>query len=606
MSENKSRDELDTSVGAHRTSNVSPQGIPVVPPRPKSKNRTKSTTSLASNSSNKISEREIEPATRDEIEDNCKNEEPELELLDAYGVQPEDHKEEEAEADPVKRSSDISHQSVPSGGSSNDNQVEDIPMNYQTNDQEAIDGDKTPGNSNTRASFKEDIDETNESENEASSFNDDMETVLQESHESNDDVSNNSDDAGSILQETPLVQTQEVSAGLSESLETNEVDKGVDSSEIKQSIEVNDTPKEGGADERATNFDNETPITTVKSLEQTKEASNQDNEKLAIAVGATPVIPARPVRKPKTVRPSLSSEEARKSSPPSGDDTTQKVESNNSAETLPPTETAAQEATESLLSDVVEPKAEKSPNEDLVPKIPARPRPNRKQSESKVTPKAPPPKPKKLSSKIEAFQQQLFNSSSSSNHGPAPKHASGCESNDEVDSAPKQSSVHRRVFESNGIPLPGMFNPALRPVVTESSAKEESPKESKATKRVRGPKGKRLPQAVANANVVSEKSRTLEKGNLWSFTFEKVHGGDGSPEIGTEVLMRDKVFENNDKLAEVSASTGSPAQIIEGSAENNSSVSLISENNGAHTAQDIYPDSDQQTNFSEAGESNEA
>ncbi|CCG20939.1 hypothetical protein CORT_0A05520 [Candida orthopsilosis Co 90-125] len=528
MSEDSLTEQSLTSDETHKSSSMSTSGIPIIPPRPRSKNREKSTTSLMSNSSGKSSEPEPKTTTKDEKENNGKSEAPELELLDAYGDDPEepgDKTTQQLQSDGIQSryTDSVSPDSLEEPPQ--DTEDENVPMNHQTNDQDLVDGDKTPGNSNTKASFKEDLDDANATDNETSSFNDDMETVLQESHDSSDDASDHSNRADSLTQDMPVGQLQGSPIELSKNEEVKYGSKENEVNEIKKEDQPNNAST-GDKDEHIIKPEQENPLTNDEPRKQVKADQDSPTEKSITTASKVPVIPARPVRRPTTTHSSLSSdkepklEESAQSTPVNNDLEPQNVASDDTVNRSSGTNNTSQEENRIVLNEAVETNASIPSEKSPVPTIPVRP--TKKQVDSKSAPKAPPPKPKKLSSKIEAFQQQLFHSSSS--HGLSSKPGTGTSNED--DGATKGSSVHRKVFETSGIPLPGMFNPAMRPVAREPklSSREELPKEAKTTKttkRVRGPKGKRLPQAVANANVVSEKSRDLEKGSLWAFTFTK-------------------------------------------------------------------------------------
>ncbi|CUM67573.1 uncharacterized protein PRCAT00005273001 [Priceomyces carsonii] len=147
--------------------------------------------------------------------------------------------------------------------------------------------------------------------------------------------------------------------------------------------------------------------------------------------------------------------------------------------------------------------------------------------------KAPPPKPKKLSSKIAAFQQ-MFNA--------------------EPDVEPSETKPHSRIYESTsrpsrlssdkmkfaeslkgmmgkGMALPGMVDPN---VIVESNVTEskedtlnELPKDetrilNSRPVRTKGPKGKRLPKTLKEpANIESEPSFQKSTRELWRLSFAK-------------------------------------------------------------------------------------
>ncbi|KAG5421335.1 AIM21 [Candida metapsilosis] len=573
--ENSSLDEV------HKTTSASSQDIPVIPPRPRSKNRAKSNTSLVSSSSGKSLESETKPAVKDELLNHSKDQESALEVLDAYGVDSEDHEEDKSgqtlKSDTVQRESYPQHSSAIEESSKNA-KVEDSPMNYQTNDQDAMDGDKTPGNSDTKASFKEDIDETNASENEASSFNDDVETVLQEGNDSSDSGSDHVEHAHPNTENEQAEQSQGAATTLSEDKEINEESKADNTEGKKKLNEAANSLKGDIENDRTEKSENAGPSANDNPHEQAKEQKNSSEEHVAVA-GTTPVIPPRPSRKSKASHPAsitnndANVEESARSIPASHDN-----KRTESAKDTLATNSTDQDLEKSSPDTVAESKSESPSSSDVTPKIPARP--TKKQSDSKSTPKAPPPKPKKLSSRIQAFQQQLFNSSSSNPESTSRRES---EAANEGGDAPRNSSVHRRVFESSGIPLPGMFNPALRPAVTEPSVSshERSPSETKTTKRVRGPKGKRLPQAVSKANVVAEKSRSIEKGKLWEFTFKKMND---TSEIENETSIDHKAAEPFHEPAEIAPSSPQ-TQITEEFPETAVIVDVNAENDHASEAE---------------------
>ncbi|KAI5969288.1 AIM21 [Candida margitis] len=573
MSENIPVEKNLSSNESPASSSVNSQGIPIIPPRPKPKNDLKSTTSSSSSTSTKSSKPEPETGSKEDID---LNEESESDLLDAYGVDSQ-HQGEKTLESPYE---------VQGGASNSHNSIDELPqavseesasMNHQTDDQDVIDGDKTPGNSNTKASFKENIDETDAADNESSSFNDDMETVLQESHESSDGGSDYSVHLASATQDIPVNGLQESSAEFTKEEEPDNTGGKNDKNEKKQTgnaREEDHTDHKFEAEYASKGDDEENITTGEESLSTKEDPHTQDREEQERSVenpsataSKVPMIPARPARpagKSKTSNTSLDTdedttvEESGKQVSASDEVNQQNIAPNDSPKDSPGISSAEPSDLNKIVSNepVVGDNTQKAaPEKNPVPKIPVRP--TKRPDESKAGPKAPPPKPKKLSSKIEAFQQQLFNSSS--NHGKTSNSDTGTTNGGENIS--NKAPVHRRVFESSGIPLPGMFNPALRPVAVEPKAsKEESLKETRTTKRVRGPRGKRLPQAVANASVVSESNRDLEKGSLWAFTFTKASS--------TETDNTEKVSITN-KSPEVvdqpggESNVGTPANSVE-------------------------------------------
>lgn len=529
MSESNLVQESATSDESHKTSSsASSQSIPVIPPRPKSKNRAKSSTSLVSNSSGKSSEQDgnaSTPSLKDD--DKGKSEEPELELLDAYSATgAEEHAVPPPQSNDVLGTSSSLHDSNSIERPPHASEVEDSQMNYQTNDQDTTDGDKTPGNSNTKASFKEDIDEENGMDEDTSSFNDDMETVLQESHDSSDEASNHSDHVAALTQDVLEEGLPRMSTDHSREKDADDGSKEEQAVATESGDETIYASK-GDEDDHAERVEQEKlPMNKEEEphVDPIEENEQGSENKLVTEKTHIPVIPARPVRKSVPRRSSsINDEDAKAAKEPSLDvaeKEPQNVSSNEISKTQSNVESADQDKEEtSSRKATVETNAEQLQGKPSIPKIPTRP--TKKLTDSKVPPKAPPPKPKKLSSKIEAFQQQLFNSAS--NQGSSSSKSPEAGPTNEGDGTPKHTPVHRKMFESSGIPLPGMFNPALRPMSREpkEAPRDESRSDAKPTRRVRGPKGKRLPQAVAKANVVSESNRVLEKGKLWSFAFTK-------------------------------------------------------------------------------------
>lgn len=178
----------------------------------------------------------------------------------------------------------------------------------------------------------------------------------------------------------------------------------------------------------------------------------------------------------------------------------------------------------------------------VVPEIPSRPKrsspviPKRPQKPSQspltdeIAKKGPPPKPKKLSSKIAAFQQ-MFNQQESS-PAPATTHPvkSGKLSTEKIDFAANLQNVMGR-----GIALPGMANPELmRKIqnetedVDEKNTAEEVDKQKEATERpvssksrAKGPRGKKLPKAIAETRIEIAPRFQSVFADLWSVNYTK-------------------------------------------------------------------------------------
>lgn len=151
------------------------------------------------------------------------------------------------------------------------------------------------------------------------------------------------------------------------------------------------------------------------------------------------------------------------------------------------------------------------------PSVPSRP----PKPATKEKPKAPPPKPKKLSSKIAAFQQMF-------NQEPA-------ETSKEEKSSPEKRgklSSNKTNFAANlqnmmgaGIALPGMANPEmlkkLAPAESEleSSEKKTDNVPQSSSRRAKGPRGKRLPKSIQESTIAIEPRFKFSSGRLWDIDF---------------------------------------------------------------------------------------
>ncbi|RCK62994.1 Altered inheritance of mitochondria protein 21 [Candida viswanathii] len=340
------------------------------------------------------------------------------------------------------------------------------------------DGEVTPGNSNTKASFKSDEDEDDQRGNhlghgDSSSFDDDVETISQEKEDDLEEAQGRRASEQPLVE--PIVEAHEPTVGEEEDAGGDETDtEKVDAKEGEgESVEVK-----------------ETVVTPPK--EETKQS--------------TPSIPSRP---PKKASLSRSTTEEESIGLDHGKSNINKpiIPKRPTAESL----TSADESTSSTSSGK--------------PTIPVRPtKSSTSSSETVAKLKPPPPKPKKLSSKIAAFQQQLFNPTKSS--------SSADENEGEAEPTPRKpvdSSKFLLRFGGKGIPLPGMFNPGQIPVRPKSSAKDEDEEEEGSSRsaenapvrRTRGPRGKKLPKAVSEAKVETESKFCLESGELFGLVFTK-------------------------------------------------------------------------------------
>ena len=176
-------------------------------------------------------------------------------------------------------------------------------------------------------------------------------------------------------------------------------------------------------------------------------------------------------------------------------------------------------------------------NQKPIPVIPRRPAKKDLQLE-KSQKNPPPPKPKKLSSRIAAFQEQLFSN---------PK-ASDSNSDEKQSAAPRVP--HFQKFQGQGIPLPGLMRPQGglpfgKPTArneereTAKAREEEEDKEDEegaggggeeevkaraiksVARRTVGPRGKKLPKSVTQTKIERLNPREPELGLLWKCKFVK-------------------------------------------------------------------------------------
>ncbi|KAM9898690.1 hypothetical protein OXX69_009770 [Metschnikowia pulcherrima] len=208
-----------------------------------------------------------------------------------------------------------------------------------------------------------------------------------------------------------------------------------------------------------------------------------------------------------------------------------------------------QSATESSLAATVnaedshtadaQPTIPKRPTRSSTPKIPSRPvkqdratstRDSDKEhaipeaSDSTIAKKGPPPKPKKLSSKIAAFQQ-MFNQAPLEHTMPKPAPAERNKlSSNQTDFASNLQNMMGR-----GLPLPGMVNPDMVKKLSPSEHSEkdeanentESAASSSIPRRARGPRGKRLPRSIQEAKIEVEPRFSVSVSEVWSVSLSK-------------------------------------------------------------------------------------
>lgn len=172
------------------------------------------------------------------------------------------------------------------------------------------------------------------------------------------------------------------------------------------------------------------------------------------------------------------------------------------------------------------------------PAIPSRP------VKSDDQKKAPPPKPKKLSSKIAAFQQ-MFNQPVP--EPPRPDASRSFRSTGRLSSEKKDFASNLQNMMGRGIALPGMANPEMLQNLKASNdeteekssdtVSEPTPTASIA-RRARGPKGKRLPKSIQESTVTVESPYKVAVHDVWEMEFTKKE-----PEQSEEVEEIEEVEE---------------------------------------------------------------
>ena len=429
----------------------------------------------------------------------------------------------------------------------------------------AADGDKTPGNSKTKISFKDNVDDVdnNIANSETSSFNDDQETFLQDKE----------GDSNGIQDDEADEEPEQVA---NENAHPNDIASLTDNMSTKPEIptrpEIPSRPSANKKSEESTVESNESAKETleperdddsIKDKEIQKETENDEpvinnpiENKLKSEESAKPVEPREEKdRDPQEEFITEKKEEQKVEETPTPSTTSENIAEEKELESLTSSNSKVDLGHSSTTKDSVK---EKPP-----PVVPSRPAktgsasetesfdppkesPDKQEKSSleseKQTPKAPPPKPKKLSSKIAAFQQMLNQPQDDA------KESDSLDSK-EKPSVPQRPQARSKLsnrhmnFAQNlqgmlgrGTALPGMVDPSRLQNDAESSDKdteteEKLPeKEQESTsepprepvRRARGPRGKRLPKALKDPVKVEQNSRfDIVSHKLWDVTFTK-------------------------------------------------------------------------------------
>lgn len=367
------------------------------------------------------------------------------------------------------------------------------------------DGDKTPGNSNTKITFKDEDDNNSHIGSDESSFNDDVETVLQEKDDNELNCRQAENDIPNLEGERSQDSTKKV-----EILQLTSSNLEQSKRDLSHQIVHNNYEKAEYKDDG--------------------QQLNTENPKKK-----TPFVPRRP---------KLSETEFEKEAKLSVED----LKQGNIFK-----EEKEDEGTESDIgsnSSTLDP--QRTSFVMKPPIVPSRPKKNINSStlqEEGNKPRAPPPKPKKLGSRIAAFQQMLIQE-------PAPLQlGSKRESNPPQSFNKKLSSDKIKFAESlqgvvgKGVPLPGLANSNL--ILKESTQDEKErirdysaePIKTRNDRRARGPKGKRLPKSLQEpVRIESESRYKLVSYDLWevnlSSQLNKANESDKMKKGSTTVLPK--------------------------------------------------------------------
>lgn len=253
--------------------------------------------------------------------------------------------------------------------------------------------------------------------------------------------------------------------------------------------------------------------------------------------------------------------------------------------------------TEVPTKEILESKSSISSDKETTPSIPSRPskpsissKPSVPVRPTKIShsdtieksdkPKAPPPKPKKLSSKIAAFQEMLNNPQPSESDSSPPKSNSkslpNSESNTKAESSSSQklSSSHMKFAQNlqgimdRGFALPGMVDPSKisqggtdtgglpEDIDKQIETSEEHVPKQEPVRRARGPKGKRLPKNLSTpVNIETAPKFQIVEHNLWNIEFKtasKPDVDDTKPSVESLGRETDSNVEANETVKEYS------------------------------------------------------
>lgn len=427
----------------------------------------------------------------------------------------------------------INEASINSGMHSNDaiDPSKSSELNSEVKDISELDdseGDKTPSNTKTKTTIKEDLKVTDD--NSIHSFDDDLKTVLQERDDNElpdlaHDISNvhssgETDRASSLTEDVNLDLNREESC----ESENKEIDEFTTESNEKKSNEVENQSNSNEESEKKVGKDQE--VSQMSKLIDEKTSDDKYS-------GNIPHIPRRPKKsKAPTNESNFELFEVNASENPNSIDQKQKL-----------IEISSDEA-----------KSASSINEDSQKSETLHP------EKINSKPKAP-PKPKKLSSKIAAFQQMFNqenafpkNSESNKQHSKQDLEEKSPDNKD----VPSRLSTDKMKFAQSlqgmmgkGIAMPGMVNPNFQQKMdTEEALSSNKEVKIQSVKKgiTRGPRGKKLPKSLKNPVNVEVPSRFSSFVlTIWELDFQSSNEG-AKEDIVVDNSTETKNLENTQEI----------------------------------------------------------
>lgn len=420
------------------------------------------------------------------------------------------------------------------------------------------DGEKTPGNSNSKITFKHDDESLSAVVSDVSSFNDDVETFLQEKEDNEANVKQ-AEHAEPIEQAEQIEQEgveRYSDEGHRQERELDGEESHHDSLESTEQLYItretsNPASNEVSDGQTETSHDDMDDDTAMDDLNfsQGENEGDRTNNTGIYTIGEAikgEGIPLSGVSE-KNFFDVYSALSKGDSDIPQ---VTKSKEINNPTEPENVEDVSKGDSVELSVAKVT------GVQENAQPLVPSRP--NKKVIQGSLTTgKVPPPRPKKLSSKISAFQQ-LFNQEPL-----APPQRPMKRQVESENKGSKKLSNDKLMFAESlqgvmgrGVPMPGMVNPNLLRKEVEGSIDKEisdttqdedfdTPRPERnvgksEARRTKGPKGRRLPKSLKDPIKIESRPRfQLVLYKLWKFNFEAPQKEDelepGSMNEDTEI-----------------------------------------------------------------------